>query len=153
MDLHKGVDMTLDGLKLSTAKKPAHISAVVFRRNKLSKKLWEQIQLAKSQIDGTSFVVKKFRSVIDKETGLRKQVEVPKRLREWWFLNEQGKMCVNIRYGTQMIELAKGKYSIEVDSASALIKALEVVKQAVEMGELDTQINQASVNVRRVFDK
>jgi hypothetical protein len=153
MDLHKGVDMTLDGLKLSTAKKPAHISAVVFRRNKLSKKLWEQIQLAKSQIDGTSFIVKKFRSVIDKETGLRKQVEVPKRLREWWFLNEQGKMCVNIRYGTQMIELAKGKYSIEVDSASALIKALEVVKQAVETGELDTQINQASVNVRRVFDK
>jgi len=145
--------MTLDGLKLSTAKKPAHISAVVFRRNKLSKKLWEQIQLAKSQMDGTSFVVKKFRSIIDKETGLRKQVEVPKRLREWWFLNEQGKMCVNIKYGTQMIELAKGKYSIEVDSASALIKALEIVKQAVEAGELDTQINNASANVRKVFDK
>jgi len=145
--------MTLDGLKLSTAKKPAHISAVVFRRNKLSKKLWEQIQLAKSQIDGTVFVVKKFRSVVDKETGLRKQVEVPKRLREWWFKNEQGKMCVSIRYGTQLIELAKGKYSIEVDSAPALIKALETVKQAVESGELDAQINNASVNVRKVFDK
>ena len=144
---------TLDGLKLSTAKKPAHIPAVVFRRNKLSNKLWEQIQLAKSQIDGTQFVVKKFRSVVDKETGLRKQVEVPKRLREWWFKNEQGKMCVNIKYGTQMIELAKGKYSIEVDSASALIKALELVKQAVEAGELDAQINNASVNVRKVFDK
>jgi hypothetical protein len=144
---------TLDGLKLSTAKKPAHIPAVVFRRNKLSNKLWEQIQLAKSQIDGTQFVVKKFRSVVDKETGLRKQVEVPKRLREWWFKNEQGKMCVNIKYGTQMIELAKEKYSIEVDSASALIKALETVKQAVECGELDTQINNASVNVRKVFDK
>jgi hypothetical protein len=153
MDLHKGFVMTLDGLKLSTAKKPAHISAVVFRRNKLSKKLWEQIQLAKSQIDGTVFVVKKFRSVVDKETGLRKQVEVPKRLREWWFKNEQGKMCVSIRYGTQLIELAKGKYSIEVDSASALIKALETVKQAVENGELDAQINNASVNVRKVFDK
>ena len=144
---------TLDGLKLSTAKKPAHIPAVVFRRNKLSNKLWEQIQLAKSQIDGTQFIVKKYRSVVDKETGLRKQVEVPKRLREWWFMNEQGKMCVSIRYGTQMIELAKGKYSIEVDSASALIKALEIVKQAVEAGELDAQINNASVNVRKVFDK
>ena len=154
MDLHKGdVMSTLDGLKLSTAKKPAHISAVVFRRNKLSNKLWEQIQLAKSQIDGTPFVVKKYRSVVDKETGIRKQVEVPKRLREWWFLNEQGKMCVNIKYGSQMIELAKGKYSIEVDSAPALIKALEAVKQAVEAGELDTQINNASVNVRKVFDK
>ena len=45
------------------------------------------------------------------------------------------------------------KYSIEVDSAPALIKALEAVKQAVEAGELDTQINNASVNVRKVFDK
>ena len=144
---------TLDGLKLSTAKKPSHLPQIVLRRNKLSNKLWEQIQLAKSQIDGTPFVVKKFRSIIDKETGLRKQVEVPKRIREWWFKNEQGKMCVSIRYGTQTIELAKGKGSIEVDSAAALIRALELVKQAVEAGELDAQINNASVNVRKVFDK
>ena len=144
---------TLDGLKLSTAKKPSHLPQIVLRRNKLSNKLWEQIQLAKSQIDGTPFVVKKFRSVVDKETGLRKQVEVPKRLREWWFKNEQGKMCLSIRYGTQTLELAKGKGSIEVKSAAALIKALELVKQAVEAGELDAQINNASVNVRKVFDK
>ncbi len=154
LQTHKEIEVsTLNGLKLSTAKKPTHIPQIVFRRNKLSNKLWEQIQLAKSQLDGTSFVVKKFRSVIDKETGLRKQVEVPKRLREWWFMNEQGKMCVSIRYGTQMIELAKGKYSIEVESAQALIKALETVKQAVESGELDNQITNASINVRRAFDK
>jgi hypothetical protein len=144
---------TLDTLKLSTAKKPTHLPQIVLRRNKLSNKLWEQIQLAKSQIDGTQFVVKKYKSVVDRETGLRKQVEVPKRIREWWFKNEQGKMCVSIRYGTQTIELAKGKGSIEVESASALIKALEIVKQAVECGELDTQINNASINVRKVFDK
>ena len=143
----------LDALKLTTTKKPRHIPQIVFRRNKLSAKLWEQIQLAKSQIDGSAFVVKKYRSIVDKETGLRKQVEVPKRLREWWFKNEQGKLCVSIRYGTQVIELAKGKYSIEVESAQALIKALEAVKQAVESGELDAQINIASINVRRVFDK
>jgi hypothetical protein len=144
---------TLDTLKLSTAKKPTHLPQIVLRRNKLSSKLWEQIQLAKSQIEGTQFVVKKYKSVVDKETGLRKQVEVPKRIREWWFKNEQGKVCVAIRYGTQVMELAKGKTSIEVDSAQALIRALELVKQAVEGGELDTQINTASVNARKVFDK
>lgn len=143
----------LETLKLSSAKKPAHIPQVIFRRNKLSNKLWEQIQLAKSQIDGTPFIVKKFRTVKDSETGIRKSIEVPKRLREWWFRNEAGKMCVSIRYGTQLIELAKGKHSIEVDSAPALIKALELVKLAVEAGELDAQINSASVNVRKVFDK
>jgi hypothetical protein len=144
---------TLDGLKLSTAKKPAHLPQIVLRRNKLSSKLWEQIQLAKSQIEGTQFVVKKYKSVVDRETGLRKQVEVPKRIREWWFKNEQGKVCVAIRYGTQVMELAKGKTSIEVDSAQALIRALELVKQAVESGELDTQINNASANLLKGFAK
>jgi hypothetical protein len=144
---------TLDSLKLTTAKKPTHIPAIVFRRNKLSNKLWEQIQLAKSQIEDTPFVVKKFRSVVDKETGLRRQVEVPKRIREWWFRNDAGKVCVSVKYGTKVIELAKGKHSFEVESAQALVKALELVKQAVEAGELDTQIETASGELRLGFKK
>jgi hypothetical protein len=144
---------SLDGLILSTAKKPAHIPAVVFRRNKLSNQLWQQIQLAKSQIDGTSFTVKKFRTVKDKETGLRKSVEVNKRLREWWFKNEAGKVCVAIKYGTKVIELAKGKHSVEVDSAPALVKALEAIKVAVEAGELDSQIELASGALKAGFRK
>jgi len=144
---------TLDGLKLSTAKKPAHIPTVVFRRNKLSSKLWEQIQLAKSQIDGTTFAVKKFRTIKDKETGLRKSVEVNKRLREWWFKNEQGKVCVSVKYGTKVIELAKGKHSVEVSSADELVKALSTIKQAVEAGELDSQIELASGALKAGFRK
>ena len=144
---------TLTSLKLTAAKKPAHLSAVVIRRNKLIAKLWEQIQLAKSPIEGTAFTVKKFRSVKDMETGLRKSVEVNKRIREWWFKNDAGKVCVSIRYGTQVIELAKGKHSIEVENAQALIKALETVKQAVEAGELDTQIENAGNHLRSGFRK
>jgi hypothetical protein len=143
----------LETLKLTTAKKPTHIPAVVFRRNKLSSKLWEQIQLAKSQIEGTPFVVTKFKSVKDKETGLRKQVEIPKRIREWWFRNDAGKVCISVRYGTKVIELAKGKHSVEVDSAQNLVKALELVKQAVEAGELDAQIESASGALKLGFKK
>ena len=145
--------MTLDGLKLSTAKKPAHISAVVFRRNKLSKKLWEQIQLAKSQIDGTVFVVKKFRSVVDKETGLRKQIEMPKRIREWWFKNEAGKVCVSVKYGTKVIELAKGKNAIELGSQDELIETLALIQQVVIGGELDEAITNASEKLKAGFAK
>ena len=144
---------TLDSLKLTTAKKPTHIPAIVFRRNKLSSKLWEQIQLAKSQIEGTPFVVTKFKSVKDKETGLRRQVEIPKRIREWWFRNDAGKVCVSVKYGTKVIELAKGKHSVEVDSAQNLVKALELVKQAVEAGELDAQIESASAALKLGFKK
>ncbi len=144
---------TLDTLKLVAVKKPTHTPTVVIRRQKLASKVWEQLQLAKSQMDGTKFEVKKFRSYTDKESGLRKQIEVPKRIREWWFRNEQGKVCVAIKYGTRVLELAKGKHSIEVGSADELIKALELVKQAVELGELDTQLEQASGSVRKAFKK
>jgi len=143
----------LDGLRLTAAKKPTHIPAIVFRRNKLSNKLWEQIQLAKSHIDGTPFIVTKFRTIKDKETGLRRQVEIPKRIREWWFKNDAGKVCVSVRYGTKVIELAKGKHSVEVENAEALVKALEIIKTAVEAGELDAQIETASGVLKAAFKK
>ena len=144
---------TLNALKLSTAKKPLHMPAIQVRRNKLSTKLWEQIQLAKSQVDGTPFQVTRFRSVRDQATGLKKQVEMPKRVRPWWFISDAGKVCLNIRYGSQILEISKGKPSIEVDNPNALIKALEMIKHAVEVGELDEQIEEASTHLRSRFTK
>ena len=144
---------TLSNLKLVAVKKPTHMPAIVIRRNKLSSKLWEQIQLAKSQMDGTPFVVMKYRSVKDPQTGLRKQVEIPKRIKPWWFQSEQGKVCVSVKYGSWTIELAKGKPSVEVGSGPELVKALESIKSAVEAGELDAQIETASASLRSGFKR
>jgi len=143
----------LSSLKLVALKKPSHMPAIVIRRNKLSSKLWEQIQLAKSQLDGTPFVVMKYRSMVDRETGLRKQVELPKRIKPWWFQSEQGKVCVSVKYGSWTIELAKGKPSVEVANAQDLIKTLETIKSAVEAGELDAQIEMASASLRSGFKR
>ena len=144
---------TLNTLKLSTSKKPTHMPAIQVRRNKLSTKLWEQIQLAKSQVSGEPFQVTRFRSVRDLATGLKKQVEMPKRIRPWWFISDAGKVCLNIRYGSQTLEIAKGKTSVEVDNPNALVKALEIIKTAVEGGELDQQIEEASTHLRSRFTK
>ena len=144
---------TLTALKLVALKKPVHQPAIVIRRNKLSSRLWEQIQLAKGQMSGTPFVLMKFRSIKDKETGVRKQVEVPKRIKPWWFQTEEGKVCVSIRYGSWIIELAKGKPSIQVDSGDDLVKALETVKIAVEAGDLDSQIELASSSLGSGFKR
>jgi len=143
----------LSTLKLVAVKKPSHMPAIVIRRNKLSSKLWEQIQLAKSQLEGTPFVVMKYRSIVDRETGLRKQVELPKRIKPWWFQSEQGKVCVSVKYGSWTIELAKGKPSVEVANAQDLIKTLETIKSAVEAGELDVQIEMASAHLRSGFKR
>ena len=144
---------TMSTLKLVATKKPQQMPTIQLRRNKLSAKLWEQIQLARSQINGQPFVVTRFRSVKDRDTGLRKQVEMPKRIRPWWFVTENGKVCVSIRYGSWTLELAKGKPSVEVASADELVVALETIKRAVEAGELDTQIETASAGLKSGFKK
>ena len=134
----------LTSLKLVSAKKPTNIPPVVLRRNKLSAKLWEQIELARGQTTGKPFVVIKNRTIKNSETGLRKVVEVPKRLRPWWWISESGKVCVSVRYGSKVLELSKGKSAVEVASPEDLIKTLETVRSAVEAGDLDAQIEAAS---------
>jgi hypothetical protein len=141
----------LASLKLVTSKKPRSIAPVLHRRNKLSSKLWEQIQFARAQLEGKSYAPIKYRTVTDAETGVRRQVELPKRIKPWWFVAENGKVCVSVKYGSYTLELARGKPSVEVASATELVKTLETIKTAVEAGELDAQIDQASNTLRSGF--
>ena len=144
--------MTLANLKLTTAKKATQLSAVVQRRTKLVKRLAEQIELAKAQQAGTQFVATKFRTVTD-STGVRKQVEMNKRIKAWWFTADNGKLAICVRYGSKVLELAKGKYAIEVGVEKELVNVLEVVKTAVLNGELDTAIDNAANKLRDGFGK
>ncbi len=144
---------TLNTLKLVSAVKPQQMPDVVKRRYKLSNKLWEQIQLAKSQFNKEPFNITKMKTVKNVDTGARETIAVRKRIRPWWFNSEAGSLCVTIKYGTKVIELAKGKPSIELANKDELISTLELVKKAVEAGELDSQIEQASGALRNNFKK
>jgi hypothetical protein len=143
---------TLTALKLSAVKKSLNTTPVVHRRNKLGKKLWEQIQLAQAHLAGKQFTTTRFQTVRD-EDGVRRSVEVPKRVRAWWWNSEGGKIALNVRYGARVVELAKGKSTIEVAAPTELIPTLELIKKAVEAGELDTQIETASIKLREGFTK
>jgi hypothetical protein len=148
---HKEENMsTLSSLKLTNSKKPTAMPPVQQRRNKLATKVWEQIQFARAQQNGENFTVKKFKTVKDLE-GNRKSVEINKRVRPWWYVAQDGKVCLNIRYGARIIEFVKGKSAVEVNSPEELIKALEIIKGAVEAGELDSQIEQVSGAVKASF--
>ncbi|MDN7804122.1 DUF6641 family protein [Burkholderia gladioli] len=142
---------TLTNLKLVAAKRPGSLPQVVQRRNRLIAKIWEQLELAKAQQAGTSFAPTKFRSVKDAETGERRNVEVQKRVRSWWWTADNGKVCMSIRYGAKTLELAKGKTAIEVGTLEDLIPTLETLKAAVVAGELDAQIEAASGQMRSGF--
>jgi hypothetical protein len=142
---------TLNGLKLTAAQKTQHVSPVQQRRNKLAKRLWEQIELAKAEQSGTRFAPVKFRTVTDAETGSRKQVEVNKRVKAWWFTADSGKLVLSVRYGAKTLELAKGKWAVEVGADKDLVPVLETIKAAVMAGELDAAMESAATKLRAGF--
>ncbi len=144
----------LNNLKFVAAKRPTQMPAVQVRRNKLSNKLFEQIKLATALRDGSTYAPLRLRSVRDRDTGEVKRMELPKRIRQWWFTAENGKVCVQIKYGSKTLELGgKGKNSVEVTNGDELIKVLETIKSAVEAGELDGQLESAGLKLRDGFAK
>ena len=142
-----------NGLKLVSAKRPQSVTPIVQRRNKLSSQLWEQIELARASADGRTYAPVKLRNVVNKVTGERTRIEAVKRVKQWWFIAETGRVCLQVRYGTRVLELAKGKNSIEVANGDELLSVLETVKRCVEAGELDAQIELASAAVRARFNQ
>ena len=140
----------LSKLTLITATKPNALAPIVQKRNKLLKKLHEQIELATALAEGRNYTATKLRTVTD-DAGNTKTVEQPKRIRQWWWTADNGKLCLTVRYGAKLLELAKGKTAIELASADELVAVLETVKAAVAAGELDAAITATSGAVRSSF--
>ena len=143
----------LSALKLVQAKREKGNSPQHARRQKLSTKLAEQIQLAKAQQSGAEFSPLRVRTVKDEATGLSRKVEVPKKLKPWWWTDEKGKLCVTIRYGARILEIVEGKNAIETDSIADVITSLQVIRTAVDSGELDARIEAISGLMKSGFDK
>jgi hypothetical protein len=74
-------------------------------------------------------------------------------VRQMWFVDENGKVCISLKYGSRVLEFSKGKNAIEVNSADELITALTTLKGAVENGEMDAQLNAAADAVKERFKK
>lgn len=140
-------------LKLTSARKPTHLPQVVQRRNKMIGRIAEQIELATAHSNGKTHLFTRIRSFTDKETGVRKQMETSKRVKAWWFVSDNGKLALTVRYGAKLLELAKGKYAIEVATSAELVDTLEIVRSAVANGELDDAIDNAANKLRSGFSK
>ena len=144
----------LSSLKVINAVKQVANDSTQFRREKLCKKLDEQINLAVAVSEGNTYTVKRQRNIKDKDSGLTTTVEVNKRVRQWWFVNrDTNKVALQLRYGTKVIEFSKGKNAIEVNSGEELITTLQKLRTATLNGELDECINSASLLVKARFKK
>ena len=143
----------LNALKFVASKPQQGNSPKHARRQKLSNKLHEQIQMAKAVQSGTEFVPVKIRTVKDEATGETRKVEIPKRLKPWWWSSDNGKMCITVRYGARTLEVVDGKNAIETENIAGVITTLEVLRTAVDAGELDARIEAVSRLLKAGFEE
>jgi hypothetical protein len=145
---------TLTALKLVASKRNRTLSPIVQRRNKLASKIHEQLELCEAQRKGELYAPRRLRTVKNKYTGERTTVEAVKRVKEWYWINETGKLNLAVRYGSKVLTLnSKGANAIELTTGDELIAVLTKLKDAVLAGELDAQIEAASGALRAGFGK
>ena len=140
---------TLNTLKLVAAKPQRENNPVIQRRQKLLAKLDEQIALAAAKAAGTVYTAMRSRRVKD-AAGNVSVVQQPKRLKAWFWAVDGGKVCVAMKYGNTVVELAKGRTAVETTEGGCG-GVLIALRKAVEAGELDAQIEAVSLGVRRRF--
>jgi hypothetical protein len=66
------------------------------------------------------------------------------RVKQWWFKNAAGSVLLTVRYGAKLLPIANGMTAIEVGSLADLPNTITTVIQAVDAGELDTELAAAS---------
>jgi hypothetical protein len=143
----------LNSLKLVESLKNTRVSAVVQRRYKLVNKLHEQLELCEARKAGQIYAPKRMKTIKNPATGESTTLEAVKRVKEWFWTNDAGKINLAVKYGSQVLTFAKGKNAIEVANADDLIAALKTLKDAVLAGELDAQIEAASGALKAGFAK
>ena len=144
----------LNNLKLVVSKRHQTVSPIVHRRNKLVAKLHEQIELCEAQQAGNTYAPKRLKTITNKQTGERMTVEATKRVKEWFWIGDNGKINLAIKYGAKTLSLsAKGANAIELKDGAELIATLKELKIATANGELDDAITKVSNATREAFGK
>jgi hypothetical protein len=145
---------TLTALKLVVGKKHQTVAPIVQRRNKLVAKIHEQLELCEAQRSGNTYAPKRLKTYTNKQTGERMTVETVKRVKEWFWISDNGKINLAIKYGAKTLALhKKSANAIELSSGDELVDTLKSLKIAVSNGELDDAINEVSSATRLAFGK
>jgi hypothetical protein len=146
---------TLNNLKLVVSKRHQTVSPIVHRRNKLVAKLHEQIELCEAKQAGKTFAPTRLKTYTNKQTGERMTVEAVKRVKEWFWVSDSGKINLAVKYGAKTLMLNKKTKAncIELSTGDELISTLKALKTEVLNGELDEAITAVSTATRQAFAK
>ena len=135
----------LKTLRLTQYQRNNRNNLTLQRRIKLAAGISEQILLA----ENPNYKPISVRTVADDNGGLR-EVEVSKRVLRWWRVGTDGTVQLTVRYGSRVLELAKGMDAVELASTDELVPVLEQFKAAAELGEMDEMIAAQLAKQKRV---
>jgi hypothetical protein len=121
--------MSLDGLKLSAARQKPHLDSEALRRKRLVKQIDKQITFVEQTAQGRN----------------------PRG--RWWWVDEEGKLVLSIKYGRTPLELAKGKQAIICETLADTVVALEKARAVAVGGTFDPQLSVISEQIRARFRK
>ncbi len=126
----------LKELNLTPVKKTVGRNPIVQRRESLIKGIDKQLSICESLISDNEFAR-------DHHTG--------RKIPSWFWLDDSGQYYLSINYGKQPLELSKGKFSIICDSIENVQSSLNVVRESVQKGDFDKQLEKRSKVIRSNF--
>ena len=94
-------------LKVTNANRPRQLPVIVQRRNKLIAALHDQLELARAEAGGREYRKSRHRHVKNPVTDEYAEAMVSRHPRAWYWTAEDGKVYINLQYGTKVIEIAK----------------------------------------------
>lgn len=114
-------------LKFVAATRPEMLSPTVQRRQKLVRRIDQQIDYVRLMIEG----------------------QQPRAT--WIWMDEAGTYFLPIKYGRQPIELKQGMFAVQCKDLDEVEHALCAVRAMVLKGDFDTQITTVSTEIRKKF--
>lgn len=126
----------LKELNLTPVKKTVGRNPIVQRRESLIKGIDKQLSICESLISDNEFAR-------DHHSG--------RKIPSWFWLDDSGQYYLSINYGKQPLELSKGKFSIICDSIESVQSSLSLVRESVQMGDFDKQLEKRSKVIRSNF--
>ena len=146
-EIHKGVQKMsfIQSLTLVKQDSATRMSPLERTKLKLIARVREQIQLAEN-----AAYAPMHKKRIKREDGTVAVIEVPKRMKRWWYSKADGSVELTVRVGAKKLELAKGKDAIALKSVEEVVPTLTALVDAVQGGELDELLSKETSSLRRV---
>jgi len=115
------------------------VNPIEVKRAKLIIRLTEQRSMVQCLLNNTEYTAFKDVYIVDEESGEKRKVKRPKRIRPW-FYQSADKYYFEVKYGTKSLEIQKNKPAIDVGNKDELLTVIDTIIDATKQGFLDTEL-------------